>query len=126
MTKKNRSMDQNSMCSTSSSADDCLVSDLNPLIPKPAVTGHATSILEGRISASCCSESGEKAVESVVIKLPLVAEIRDERPSIHIFHHAQREEKGKRGGRIYFTYPLVNNLRIEPYSNFDNPQWSEG
>ncbi|GBL81389.1 hypothetical protein AVEN_143686-1 [Araneus ventricosus] len=40
----------------------------NTLTPKPPVTGHATSILVGRISAGCCSESGEKAVGRVVIK----------------------------------------------------------
>ncbi|GBM29341.1 hypothetical protein AVEN_232524-1, partial [Araneus ventricosus] len=60
---------------------------VNPLTPKPAVTVHATSILEGRISAGSCSESGEKAVGRVVIKGPLGIDTRDERPSIHIFHH---------------------------------------
>ncbi|GBM32047.1 hypothetical protein AVEN_127385-1 [Araneus ventricosus] len=40
----------------------------NTLTPKPAVTSHATSILVGRISASCCSERREKAVGRVVIE----------------------------------------------------------
>ncbi|GBO19394.1 hypothetical protein AVEN_90086-1, partial [Araneus ventricosus] len=40
----------------------------NTLTAKPPVTGHATSILVGRISAGCCSEMGEKAVGRVVIK----------------------------------------------------------
>ncbi|GBO39870.1 hypothetical protein AVEN_153241-1, partial [Araneus ventricosus] len=57
------------------------------LTPKPAVTGHATSILVGRISAGYCSESGEKVVWGVIIKGPLGVETRDERPSIHIVHH---------------------------------------
>ncbi|GBM84511.1 hypothetical protein AVEN_147626-1 [Araneus ventricosus] len=50
----------------------CLI----PLTPKPAVTGHATSILVGRISAGYCSESGEKAIGRVVVKKPLGVEIR--------------------------------------------------
>ncbi|GBO18003.1 hypothetical protein AVEN_17505-1, partial [Araneus ventricosus] len=52
----------------------------NPLTPKTAVTGHTTSILVEQISACYCSESGEKVVG-------LGEEIRDERPSIDIFHH---------------------------------------
>ncbi|GBM09334.1 hypothetical protein AVEN_135062-1 [Araneus ventricosus] len=55
----------------------------NPLTPKPAVTDHATSILVGRISAGYCFKSGEKAVGRVGLGI----EIRDERPSIDIFHH---------------------------------------
>ncbi|GBO43031.1 hypothetical protein AVEN_220292-1, partial [Araneus ventricosus] len=61
---------------------------INPLTPKPAVTGHATSIVVGRISAGCRPERWEKAVGRLVIKGPLGVEIRDERPSIHIFHHS--------------------------------------
>ncbi|GBN53101.1 hypothetical protein AVEN_192133-1, partial [Araneus ventricosus] len=36
--------------------------NVNTLTPKPAITGHATSVLVGRISAGCSSERGEKAV----------------------------------------------------------------
>ncbi|GBO21054.1 hypothetical protein AVEN_204893-1, partial [Araneus ventricosus] len=36
------------------------LSTLNTPTPKPAVTGHATSILVGRISAGCCSERGRR------------------------------------------------------------------
>ncbi|GBN60296.1 hypothetical protein AVEN_218214-1 [Araneus ventricosus] len=59
----------------------------NTLTPKPAVTGHATSILVGRISAGYCSERGEKAVGRVVIKGTLRVEMRDGKPAIHISHH---------------------------------------
>ncbi|GBM74769.1 hypothetical protein AVEN_225107-1 [Araneus ventricosus] len=41
---------------------------LNTLTPNPAVTGHATSILVGQISAGCCCERREKAVGRVSIK----------------------------------------------------------
>ncbi|GBO10906.1 hypothetical protein AVEN_259507-1, partial [Araneus ventricosus] len=41
---------------------------LNTPTPKPSVTGHATSTLVGRISAGCCSERKEKAVERVYIR----------------------------------------------------------
>ncbi|GBL97031.1 hypothetical protein AVEN_254083-1 [Araneus ventricosus] len=60
----------------------------NSLTPKPAVLGHETSILVGRISAGYCSESREKAVGRMGIKGPLGVEIRDERPSIDIIHHS--------------------------------------
>nr|GBO41731.1 hypothetical protein AVEN_258610-1 [Araneus ventricosus] len=63
------------------------ISSFNPLTPKPAITGHITSILVGRVSAGYCSESGEKAGGRVVIKGLLGVEIRDERPFIHIFHY---------------------------------------
>ncbi|GBN17286.1 hypothetical protein AVEN_9091-1 [Araneus ventricosus] len=72
----------------------------------PAVTDHATSVLVGRISDGYCSERGEKAVGRVVIKGSLGVEMRDERPSIHIF--LTRSEAKRKNGRIYFTYPLVN------------------
>ncbi|GBN44187.1 hypothetical protein AVEN_205719-1 [Araneus ventricosus] len=58
-----------------------LLSELNP---NPAVTGHVTCKLVGRISAGYCSESGEKAVGRVVINQVLEVERRDERISIHI------------------------------------------
>ncbi|GBL71751.1 hypothetical protein AVEN_191020-1 [Araneus ventricosus] len=77
------------------------VAFINPLTPKPAVTGHTTSILVGRISAGCCSEWEEKAVEGVVIKGPLWVEIGDKRHAIHISHHPG--EKMKRDGQIHFT-----------------------
>ncbi|GBN34717.1 hypothetical protein AVEN_260912-1 [Araneus ventricosus] len=60
---------------------------LNTLTPKPAVTGHTTSIILGRVLAGCCTERGEKAVGRVVIKGTLREEMRDERPAIHISHH---------------------------------------
>ncbi|GBM87701.1 hypothetical protein AVEN_57219-1 [Araneus ventricosus] len=44
---------------------------INPLTPKPAVIGHAISILVGRISAGYCSESGEKAVGEWSLRDPL-------------------------------------------------------
>ncbi|GBM29961.1 hypothetical protein AVEN_225644-1 [Araneus ventricosus] len=40
----------------------------NPLTTSPAVIGHATSILVGRISAGCFSERRKKEVARVVIK----------------------------------------------------------
>ncbi|GBN66017.1 hypothetical protein AVEN_92767-1 [Araneus ventricosus] len=51
---------------------DCI----NTLTPNPALTGHGTSILVGRISAGCCSEKGEKAVGRVVIKGSLRGEMK--------------------------------------------------
>ncbi|GBL83490.1 hypothetical protein AVEN_196344-1 [Araneus ventricosus] len=59
----------------------------NTLTPNPAVTGHATSILVGRIWVGCCSEREEKTMGRVVIKGTLRGEIRDERPAVHISHH---------------------------------------
>ncbi|GBM58847.1 hypothetical protein AVEN_261759-1 [Araneus ventricosus] len=70
-----------------------MISIFNTLTPKPAVTGHAISILVGRISAGFCSERGEKAVARVVIKGTLRVEMRDERPAIHISYHPTSEEK---------------------------------
>ncbi|GBM76310.1 hypothetical protein AVEN_214736-1 [Araneus ventricosus] len=49
---------------------------VNTLTPKPAVTGLATFILVGRISAGCCSERGEKAVGRVAIKGNLKREMK--------------------------------------------------
>ncbi|GBN16439.1 hypothetical protein AVEN_183889-1 [Araneus ventricosus] len=49
---------------------------INTLTPKPAVTGHTTSILVGRISAGCCSERGKKAVGRVAIKGTLRGEVK--------------------------------------------------
>ncbi|GBN70986.1 hypothetical protein AVEN_172095-1, partial [Araneus ventricosus] len=48
----------------------------NTLTPKPAVTGHSTSILVGRISAGCCSERRRKSVGRVVIKGTLREEMK--------------------------------------------------
>ncbi|GBO08227.1 hypothetical protein AVEN_45354-1 [Araneus ventricosus] len=59
-----RDRKQASCCQT-----NCIVlAFFNTLTPKPAVTGHASSILVGRFSAGCYSERREKAVGRVVIK----------------------------------------------------------
>ncbi|GBN89727.1 hypothetical protein AVEN_240222-1, partial [Araneus ventricosus] len=48
----------------------------NPLTTNPAVIGHDTSILVGRISAGCFSEREEMEVARMVIKGSLGEEIR--------------------------------------------------
>ncbi|GBN84893.1 hypothetical protein AVEN_28520-1 [Araneus ventricosus] len=83
-------------------------SAFNILTPKPAVIGHATSILVGRISAGCCSERGEKAVGRMVIKGTLRGEIRDERPFISYLPPLVVRRKGERGGRIHSADQLVS------------------
>ncbi|GBM31990.1 hypothetical protein AVEN_222320-1 [Araneus ventricosus] len=44
---------------------------VNTLTPKPAVTGHATSTLVGRISVGCCSERGRRQLGEWSLKGPL-------------------------------------------------------
>ncbi|GBM74740.1 hypothetical protein AVEN_197985-1 [Araneus ventricosus] len=78
--------------------------DFNPLTPKPAVTGHTTSILVGRISVVALQNGGEGSWVSG-LKGPFWVEIGDERPAIRISHHPG--EKMKRYGRIHFTDQLV-------------------
>ncbi|GBM51142.1 hypothetical protein AVEN_2494-1 [Araneus ventricosus] len=75
---------------------------VNPLTPKLAVTGHATSILVGRISAGYCSECEEKVDGRVVIKGPFGVKIRDERPSIHIFPPPVVRRKKETGWKNLF------------------------
>ncbi|GBM41872.1 hypothetical protein AVEN_8541-1 [Araneus ventricosus] len=84
----------------------------NPLTHNPAVTDHATSILVGRISAGYCSESGEKAVGLVVTKGTLRGEIRDERPSIHIFHHPVVRRKVEMGWTNLFHLSISKRTSV--------------
>ncbi|GBM05935.1 Elongation of very long chain fatty acids protein AAEL008004 [Araneus ventricosus] len=77
----------------------------NTLTPKPAVTAHATSILVGRISTGCCSESREKAVGRVVIKGTLRGEVGDERPA---FISPTTRSEEKRGNGVDESIPQIN------------------
>ncbi|GBM65415.1 hypothetical protein AVEN_214887-1, partial [Araneus ventricosus] len=78
-------------------------SSFNTLTPKSTVTGHATSILVGRISAGCCSERGEKAVGGVVIKGTLKGEMR----GLPFISPTTRSEE-KRGNGADESIPQIN------------------
>ncbi|GBN44519.1 hypothetical protein AVEN_275226-1 [Araneus ventricosus] len=69
---------------------------INNLTPKPAVTGHATSIPVSRISVGCCSERVEKAVGRVVIKVTL----RGEMKGLPFVSTTTRSEERRGNGRI--------------------------
>ncbi|GBM97007.1 hypothetical protein AVEN_57180-1 [Araneus ventricosus] len=76
---------------------------INTLTPKPAVTGHATSILVGRISAGCCSKRREKVVGRVVIK----ETFKEEMKGLPLISPTTRSEE-KRGKVAYESIPQIN------------------
>ncbi|GBM38435.1 hypothetical protein AVEN_260814-1 [Araneus ventricosus] len=80
-----------------------VLAPVNTLTPNPAVTGHATSILVGRISAGCCSERGDKAVGRVVIKGTLEGEMK----GLPFISPTTRSEE-KRGNGADESIPQIN------------------
>ncbi|GBN22246.1 hypothetical protein AVEN_261986-1 [Araneus ventricosus] len=79
------------------------ISVFNPLTPKPPGTGHATSILVGRLSAGCCSEREEKAVGRVVMK----GTLRGEMKGLPFISPTTCSEE-KRGNGADETIPQIN------------------
>ncbi|GBO21658.1 hypothetical protein AVEN_132811-1 [Araneus ventricosus] len=75
----------------------------NTLTSIPAITGHATSILVGLISADCCSERGEKAVGQLVIK----GTLRGEMKGLSFISPTTRSEE-KRGNGADESIPQIN------------------
>ncbi|GBM34056.1 hypothetical protein AVEN_162233-1 [Araneus ventricosus] len=79
------------------------------MTPKPAITGHATPILVGQISASCCSERGRRKLDEWSLKGPLRE--RKEMKGLPFTSPSTRSERQRVNGEDEYI-PQINYNEI--------------